>query len=209
MSGTRSRYFPVACLAALVSTVVLGIGFPALAAENFSGHVRFFIDGEGRAVVLVDSDASGAPDGYVDEAFLLAQETAMNEELDVDLPSARVTFTGDRVLVDASDGSVHVDLAIGNPSPVGGGATVYRIVDGVELVRKYEDGTVLMSGYGTGNIGSGLFDLWLKKSGDGCRAGGEGSSQCSLAGQCSVTCKDGYYACCNGISEGGCTCHRE
>lgn len=33
-------------------------------------------------------------------------------------------------------------------------------------------------------------------SGGGCTAGGEGASYCSI-GACSVTCRAGYYACCN------------
>lgn len=41
-----------------------------------------------------------------------------------------------------------------------------------------------------------------------CAAGGEGSSSCSIevaGGSCSVSCNDGYYACCNVL--GGCKCN--
>lgn len=41
---------------------------------------------------------------------------------------------------------------------------------------------------------------------DGCTAGGPGASQCSFQGgpiSCSVTCRDGWYACC-GLT--GCSC---
>lgn len=36
----------------------------------------------------------------------------------------------------------------------------------------------------------------LDGSGHKCQSGGPGSIQCSCCG-CSVTCEDGYYACCN------------
>jgi hypothetical protein len=39
----------------------------------------------------------------------------------------------------------------------------------------------------------------------GCGAGGEGSSSCSIDG-CSVTCSEGYYACCNHGWPDSCKC---
>lgn len=43
-----------------------------------------------------------------------------------------------------------------------------------------------------------------------CASGGEGASQCGIgvAGmECTITCRDGYYACCNVL--GGCQCVKE
>jgi hypothetical protein len=45
-----------------------------------------------------------------------------------------------------------------------------------------------------------------------CGQGGEGATSCSIGGDygCSVSCKAGYYACCNsGLLSNSCKCNRE
>ena len=42
---------------------------------------------------------------------------------------------------------------------------------------------------------------------EACWSGGPGSSSCSISGSCSVSCREGYYACCDTV--GGCWCVAE
>lgn len=197
-----------------IGLLVLVTGANAVQADfSVSGTVRFFVDGDGRAVVVVDDASSGSPDGYADHVFLLAKGTAINSQVDVTFSGATVQFSGNRVLVNTSNNSIHVDLAIGSPSAVGNATTVYRFIDGVELVDYPLANDTTMASFGTGSFSSGLIIGWIcpvPGGGTGCDSGGPGASGCNNGGQngCGVTCREGYYACCR-QSGNHCTCVAE
>lgn len=88
-----------------------------------------------------------------------------------------------------------------------------RIIYGIGLA--HFEGDFPISASKNGGLAFDMADICnaapasLSLHADGCSSGGVGSTSCSVGGcipndaSCSVTCSDGYYACCNC---GGCKC---
>lgn len=195
----------------LLICVLLAGSVPGFAQNlTTTGDARFFIDGSGRAVIVVDQAVNGSTDGYADHVFLLARLTALTQSINISIAGATVQYLEDRVLLTTGDESIHIDLAIGTPAPAASGTVVYRFLDAIEIVHHPLGNAHAMASFGTGSFPSGLFyDEWGAGDTQGCDNGGPGAVSCSNGGGgCSVTCKTGYYACCM-TAGNSCTCKKE
>jgi len=212
-------------VAAIATGIALAPGVAAAPEEphRATGEVRMWTDPIGRLVLAVDVDeTAGGPDGFAEEAYLLAPEVAGTFR--VSPHAVRGTIEWSR-----ADGYVAVSDARGRE--VWALSTLGRTrseawFHGVELVRvagRFEPAadrfvlpdipTVLVAGAATEPAPA----IATAAAGT-CQSGGEGAISCSrrctnvggLAGgtSCDVSCGSGYYACCS--CEGGlvarCTC---
>jgi hypothetical protein len=153
---------------------------------------------EGRAVVVTldRHGPSELPDGKVDEGFLLQLDPGgPNPQIpsgygEITVKSASLAITG-------ANGRAATFIVPGRGSAQASSApTVTRLVG---LARYPELGRVSHPEFVAQF--SGLYASGSLRAPDcePCSAGGIGSTQCSIgcfAGECSVTCVEGYYACC-------------
>jgi len=175
-------------------------------------------------VVAVAESNHSASENFSDHLFLLQRDSDSSpipaiSTNGISLPNAQLHYNGDNVLViqhpqlsvalfvEKSTATLSPELAMLQADNKWSGYGLVRTsgqwamtVDGLAEGAKLgfacgQDGVPLLGGDGV------LGDEVTTKR---CTSGGEGASECTL-GNCSVTCKDGYYACCC-TTFGGCRC---
>lgn len=184
-------------------------------AEVFYGQVAVTLAGESDVVVMMDHLPKGG-DGVADEAFIFRSTTALPADLKELHASARIVVRSDSLFIHPKgDRPLLLALSAGEEGGLSHFVASKRsdslFVDaGYQITRLYgSSGDTLhqraMSQLGPDDPFSPPFQLK-----DGCYAGGPGSDECSVSGNagpvgggCSVSCTNGYYACC-GVS--GCFC---
>lgn len=199
--------------AAVSATLALDLRNPSAARESIFGDaVLFPVPGRGLALA-VDGGTAGR-DGYVDQVFVLQQETASAVEARV-LSDADIFYAGRLLLVRAAG---HASIAFvlqgnGDAEPdmgsVPAGAERFT---GFGISRRTGAWEVALDEV-TGARMSDLLPTCASAPSDGlrtaatCDSGGAGSTSCSTTcvpnGSCSTSCGSGYYACCN---KAVCTC---
>lgn len=179
------------------------------------------VSGHGVAIVIDGGPEPGMQDGFVDHVFLLAQEDPVNVQ-SRSLRDAQFHSNG-RVLLAHGAGIQPVVLALGNPPP--------QLVPQIDVMPTVPQGAERYEGYGL-SLRTGAWSVPLDEiltrgvaelipacgravghagipSLSTCSSGGPGSTACSTTcltasgGDCSTSCRPGYYACCN---QADCTC---
>ncbi|HEX8695323.1 MAG TPA: hypothetical protein VF746_23125 [Longimicrobium sp.] len=183
----------------------------------YGSVVLYPLPGSSDIVVAVDGGERGAPaDGYADVAFVLQRGYATSVPEFTRVERARVVADPAGLVVTSASGNAYVaGLFLG--SKVGGpggrlassNVAVGRTWTGYGLARRTGKWQVPVSASSDAaqalgrcsrqpaDAASPLFSQTV------CTSGGVGSTSCSTycpgGGNCSVTCDDGYYSCCDKV----------
>lgn len=188
--------------------------FPAIAsaaivdrAEIFKGHVTITRSGEYDLLVTIDQKPT---DGIADEAFVYRSATALPTDLH-DFDSIATLVLRPNALLVRPKADRELVLAV---TPAEGGRLAPYFIGKRDRALFIDTGYQLSRFYGADpaeRAASLLADSFPTKEEEGCWAGGEGSTGCSLEGGagpveagCSVECGNGYHSCCT--PDGGCQC---
>lgn len=199
--------------AAVSATLALDLRNPSAARQSISGDaVLFPVPGKGLALA-VDGGSAGR-DGYVDQVFVLQQETASAVQSRV-LSGADIFYAGRLLLVRAAGHApvVFVVQGDGGAEPdMGGVPAGAERFTGFGMARRTGAWEIPLDEV-TGARMSDLLPTCASAPTDGvrtastCDSGGAGATSCSTScisgGSCSTSCTAGYYACCN---KAVCTC---
>jgi len=181
---------------------VLLLAAPTIAA-TIDGDIMVRTNVRREIIVFVDDD-SGGPSDECDNVFVFTAGSPINDSIYAQFDGGSVEYTNTRLKVFDSSEDLQVDVTIDDVSV--GPADIIDEHNGIALVHETVSG-----GYGD-DVDELDPDEWqgMMPSCQNCDcAGGTGSSQCSCEtnGACSVSCRDGYYACCKtGSSNPRCIC---
>jgi hypothetical protein len=201
-------------------------------AIDLYGDVMVFLAPNGTDLIVALDGGNERPDGSANQVFTLQRSNAVPgysrlPAAGVRLSDARLRVTSNRVQIQHPEFSATLLLAGDAVMPPEGVSTAGGRIEwweGYGLARASGSWTmtpeVLTDAAARGFVCGGEQANGLRArfavedpidDDEGrCAAGGEGAGGCSLTigpGECSVSCKDGYYACCNLL--GGCRCVAE
>ncbi len=205
-TGWKNR---LPCLAGLASLLALVLATPAQAGvekikpthtDNYQGTVTVSTSADGKAVLV--SLPPAHPGGPLTAAFVVQWEKPVDPPIEY-RGEAKLAFTQLSLMVKPLDqpGWFFKIDAYGDRIP-----PEVKVMD-VVGIASYAWGPQDQS-FPTSHEQFAEF-VSAEDPCTGCISGGPGASQCSSAPEpasgkdCSVTCKEGYYACCNGVS---CVC---
>ena len=190
------------------------------------GDVLVRTDASGRLAVIVDEARAGMPaDGIADRLFLLESERPVAEQIERRFFLASVVFRGRSVYVSAPGTSFSIDAQLGSSNDRQRWIGEDRIVlhDGIALQsRRLGSARVGIEAVTTDDLVTTYDGGGGTEGAQSCQSGGSGSSTCnrscsftsmgiSRGDGCGITCREGYYSCCNctWLYEASCACHKE
>lgn len=195
------------------------LGVPNQARESLQGDVVLFpVSGTGLALALDGGASAVSHDGYVDQVFVLQQESPTAESPRL-LTNADIHYAGSLLLVRAPGHRPLLFLVQGQGDPVPDagaiGANDAQRYSGFGLARRTGSWEVRLTDVAATPMRDLLPTCAASANADStasaagtCDSGGVGSTSCSTscvsAGEgCATSCGSGYYSCCN---KAVCTC---